>query len=86
MRAQVYSVAAYVEADRCAKELGVRSRGGFFESDDDFTSALLDGAFNKALLVRRRGEWRVAGGCAPCALLGRRGAAGRRLELGRRRW
>ncbi|KAJ9528111.1 hypothetical protein QJQ45_005747 [Haematococcus lacustris] len=49
---KVYSVAAYVEAERCAKELGVRSRGGFFENDDDYCSALLDGAFSKALLIR----------------------------------
>ena len=27
---QVYTIAAYVEADKCAKELGIRSRGGFF--------------------------------------------------------
>jgi hypothetical protein len=53
----VYSIAAYVEAARAAKELGVRSRGGFFESDGDFAAALLDGAFSKALLVR--GMWHV---------------------------
>jgi hypothetical protein len=47
----VYSVAAYVEADKAAKELGVRERGGFFETDGDFCDALLDGAFHKALLV-----------------------------------
>lgn len=49
--AAVYSAALYVEADRCAKELGIRQRGGFFENDDDFCSAILDGAFSKALLV-----------------------------------
>jgi hypothetical protein len=55
----VYSVAAYVEADRCAKELGVRSRGGFFGQDatDDFCSALMDGAFNKALTVSSSNCW-----------------------------
>ncbi|KAG2483293.1 hypothetical protein HYH03_017840 [Edaphochlamys debaryana] len=49
---KVYSIAAYVEADRAAKELGVRERGGFFETDDDYCQALLDGAFNKALTLR----------------------------------
>lgn len=48
---QVYSAALYVEADRCSKELGVRYRGGFFENDGDYCSALMDGAFNKALIV-----------------------------------
>lgn len=50
---QVYVAALYVEAERCAHELGVRYRGGFFANDDDYTSALLDGAFNKVMLVRR---------------------------------
>lgn len=49
--AQVYSCALYTEADRTAKELGVRSRGGFFETDDDYCQALLDGAFSKVLKV-----------------------------------
>jgi hypothetical protein len=49
----VYSVALYLEAERCSKELGVRSRGGFFETDDDFCEAIVNGAFNKALLVGR---------------------------------
>ena len=51
---QVYSIAAYVEGDRAAKELGVRSRGGFFEGggDGDYCAALLDGAFGKAIVVR----------------------------------
>jgi hypothetical protein len=49
---QVYAVTLYVEAEKAAKELGVRSRGGFFESDDDFAQALTDGAFNKALQVQ----------------------------------
>ncbi|EFJ51055.1 hypothetical protein VOLCADRAFT_103700 [Volvox carteri f. nagariensis] len=48
---KVYSVAAYVEADRAAKELGIRERGGFFETDDDYCSAILDGAFNKVLAL-----------------------------------
>lgn len=39
------------QADRCAKELGVRERGGFFEKDGDFCDAIVDGAFNKVLLV-----------------------------------
>jgi len=39
------------------QELGVRDRGGFFKAssddvDDAFCSALLDGAFHKAILVR----------------------------------
>lgn len=48
---QVYSCALYTEADRTSKELGIRSRGGFFETDDDYCQALLDGAFNKVLKV-----------------------------------
>lgn len=47
----MYSITAYVEADRAAKELGVRQRGGFFESDNDYASALVDGAFNKVIQV-----------------------------------
>jgi hypothetical protein len=50
--AKVYSLTIYVDGGRCAKELGIRSRGGFFQSDDDFSEALLDGAFDKALVVR----------------------------------
>jgi hypothetical protein len=48
----VYAVALYVEGEPAAKELGIRARGGFFESDDDFCAAIVDGAFNKALVVR----------------------------------
>lgn len=48
----VYSVAVYVEGDRSAKELGIRARGGFFASDDDYCTALLDGAFGKALVFK----------------------------------
>ena len=44
---QVYSAALYVEADKCARELGVRSRGGFFENDADYCTGLTDGAFHK---------------------------------------
>ncbi len=44
----------YVEAEKAARELGIRQRGGFFSSDDDYCQALLDGAFNKALVVRRK--------------------------------
>jgi hypothetical protein len=52
---KVYSIAVYVEGDRAAKELGIRSRGGFFEGDGDYCAALLDGAFGKALVVRGGG-------------------------------
>jgi hypothetical protein len=48
---QVYAVALYVEAEKASKELGVRDRGGFFENDDDFCSALVDGGFIKLLQV-----------------------------------
>jgi len=41
-----------VEADKCAHELGVRSRGGFFETDEDFCTGLMDGAFHKVLIIR----------------------------------
>uniref|UniRef100_A0A383VLI9 Chalcone-flavonone isomerase family protein n=1 Tax=Tetradesmus obliquus TaxID=3088 RepID=A0A383VLI9_TETOB len=50
IKAQVYAVALYVEGELAAKELGIRDRGGFFENDDDFCSALTDGAFNKTLV------------------------------------
>lgn len=42
-------MALYVEAEKAARELGVRDRGGFFEGDDDFCSALVDGGFAKAV-------------------------------------
>lgn len=48
---KVYAVAMYVEAQLAAKELGVRDRGGFFETDDDYCSALTDGAFVKLLQI-----------------------------------
>ena len=48
---KVYAVALYVEAQLAARELGVRARGGFFETDDDYCSALTDGAFVKALEI-----------------------------------
>jgi len=48
---KVYAVALYVEAQLAAKELGVRDRGGFFETDDDYCSALIDGAFVKSLEI-----------------------------------
>ena len=32
---QVYAIALYVEAERAAKELGVRQRGGFFADNVD---------------------------------------------------
>lgn len=48
---KVYAVALYVEAAKAARELGVRARGGFFETDDDYCSALVDGGFDKALQI-----------------------------------
>ena len=50
---KVYAVALYVEAERAARELGLRSRGGFFagNGDGDFCAALVDGAFHKALRI-----------------------------------
>lgn len=48
---KVYAIALYVEAAKAARELGVRDRGGFFESDDDYCSALVDGGFIKALEI-----------------------------------
>ncbi len=53
---QIYSVALYVEGEPAAKELGIRDRGGFFETDGDFCAALVDGAFSKVLVVRVVGE------------------------------
>jgi hypothetical protein len=47
----LYSVALYVEGELASKELGIRYRGGFFETDDDYCSALVDGAFDKVLVV-----------------------------------
>lgn len=47
----VYSVALFVEAEKCARELGIRYRGGFFETDQDYCDALVDGAFNKVLQI-----------------------------------
>lgn len=32
---QVYAIALYVEAERAARELGVRQRGGFFADQVD---------------------------------------------------
>lgn len=51
---QVYAVTVYVEAEKAARELGVRQRGGFFDDnrDEDFALALVDGAFAKALVVQ----------------------------------
>ena len=47
-------MAVYVEAEKAARELGVRKRGGFFDDnrDEDYALALVDGAFAKALAVR----------------------------------
>ena len=58
---KVYAVALYVQPKEAARELGVRSRGGFFAEagrarEEDMCQALVDGAFAKALvlqLVRR---------------------------------
>jgi hypothetical protein len=51
---KVYAVALFVEADRAAKELGVRERGGFFADapDSDYALAITDGAFTKALVIQ----------------------------------
>lgn len=49
---KVYAIALYVEAELAARELGVRDRGGFFETDDDFCTALVDGAFIKCLDIQ----------------------------------
>ncbi|CAD7705461.1 unnamed protein product [Ostreobium quekettii] len=46
---KVYAVALYVEAERAAKELRIRSKGGFGEGDEDYCAALIDGVFQKAL-------------------------------------
>ncbi|KAL4424246.1 hypothetical protein ABPG75_001547 [Micractinium tetrahymenae] len=46
---KVYAVVLYVEAEKMARELGVRNRGGFFEGDDDYCQALVDGGCVKAL-------------------------------------
>jgi hypothetical protein len=52
VKAKVYSVALYVEGKPAARELGLRSRGGFLTDDDAFASALTDGAFTKILAMR----------------------------------
>lgn len=51
---QIYAVALYVEALKAARELGIRDRGGFFKDapDEDFTTAVIDGAFDKLLQVQ----------------------------------
>ncbi|PSC74267.1 chalcone-flavanone isomerase [Micractinium conductrix] len=49
---KVYAVALYVEAEKMARELGVRNRGGFFEGDDDYCQALIDGGCVKALQLQ----------------------------------
>jgi hypothetical protein len=51
---KVYAVALFVEADRAAKELGVRERGGFFTDapDSDYALAIIDGAFTKSLVIK----------------------------------
>mmetsp|Transcript_255 Transcript_255/g.410 ORF Transcript_255/g.410 Transcript_255/m.410 type:complete len:275 (-) Transcript_255:986-1810(-) len=52
LKVKVYSCALYLEAAKCAKELGVRQRGGFFATDDDYMTALTDAAAHKTLLIR----------------------------------
>jgi len=54
---KVYAVALYVQPKEAARELGVRSRGGFFAEagrarEEDMCQALVDGAFAKALVLR----------------------------------
>lgn len=51
---KVYAIALYVEAERTAKELGVRQRGGFFDDnvDADYALAIVDGAFTKTLVIK----------------------------------
>lgn len=51
---QIYAVALYVEAMKAARELGIRDRGGFFKDapDEDYTTAIVDGAFDKLLQVQ----------------------------------
>ncbi|WPT11301.1 Fatty-acid-binding protein 3 [Picochlorum sp. SENEW3] len=46
---KLYAIALSVEAQLAAKELGVRDRGNFFETDDDYCCALVDGALIKSL-------------------------------------
>ena len=50
---QIYAIALYVEAAKAARELGIRDRGGFFKdaSDEDYATAIVDGAFDKLLQV-----------------------------------
>ena len=42
-----------MEAAKAARELGIRDRGGFFKdaSDEDYATAIVDGAFDKLLQV-----------------------------------
>lgn len=53
---KVYAITLYVEAEKAARELGIRKRGGFFDddNDDDYALALADGGFDKVV---------VGGGC-----------------------
>lgn len=48
---KLYAIGLSVEAQLAAKELGVRDRGNFFETDDDYCCALVDGAFIKSLEI-----------------------------------
>ena len=52
---KVYAVALYSQPKEAARELGVRSRGGFFSDAgarvEDMCQALVDGAFAKALVL-----------------------------------
>ena len=50
----MYAVALYVEVEKAARELAIRDRGGFFAdaSDEDYSTAVMDGAFDKLLQVQ----------------------------------
>ncbi|KAK9865812.1 hypothetical protein WJX84_006743 [Apatococcus fuscideae] len=51
---KVYAITLYVEADKAARELGVRKRGGFFQDagTEEYADAIVDGAFSKLLQVQ----------------------------------
>eukprot|EP01024_Parvocaulis_polyphysoides_P042887 TRINITY_DN3914_c3_g1_i1.p2 TRINITY_DN3914_c3_g1~~TRINITY_DN3914_c3_g1_i1.p2 ORF type:complete len:272 (+),score=28.69 TRINITY_DN3914_c3_g1_i1:50-865(+) len=53
LKVKVYAVSLYVEAELGARELGIRSRGGYFNADKDqeYCDAILDGAFVKCLIL-----------------------------------
>eukprot|EP01023_Acetabularia_acetabulum_P067578 TRINITY_DN9350_c1_g1_i1.p2 TRINITY_DN9350_c1_g1~~TRINITY_DN9350_c1_g1_i1.p2 ORF type:complete len:282 (+),score=53.59 TRINITY_DN9350_c1_g1_i1:250-1095(+) len=53
LKAKVYAVSLYVESELAARELGVRSRGGYFDAnqDQEYCDAILDGAFVKCVIL-----------------------------------